>query len=214
MPRSRRFRKHAHMKTQLSWSNEDIMNGISRSPTGSSIRGRDTGFPESFCGRMLKPSPPLLFTGRADCHPERNTTLPHPEANLSPGVILTEDDISVRRAIARHRASFLADCKPTPSLSLGAPITIHPTTEYCSSPISLDSTDKFPSTGAIGSLALAGLRGADHLGQQSVEPRSSRDGESVFMSSPGGSSAGNSPTHAPRSPKGRRRSFLKRLTHR
>ncbi|KAL2262281.1 hypothetical protein VTK26DRAFT_1873 [Humicola hyalothermophila] len=53
-----------------------------------SLRNRDTGFPEGFCGT-------------------RNTTLPHPEANLSPNACITEDDVSPLRALTRHRMTFL-----------------------------------------------------------------------------------------------------------
>ncbi|KAK0635754.1 hypothetical protein B0T17DRAFT_503259 [Bombardia bombarda] len=58
------------------------------SPTSSSFRHRDTGFPEGFCGH-------------------RNTSLPHPDA--IPDATITEDDINVRHARARHRMSFQAN---------------------------------------------------------------------------------------------------------
>jgi len=58
-----------------------------RSPTQMSIRDRDTGFPEPFCGT-------------------RNTSLPHPDAKIGPDACLTEDDINVTRALLRHRMSF------------------------------------------------------------------------------------------------------------
>ncbi|TPX14398.1 uncharacterized protein E0L32_005362 [Thyridium curvatum] len=50
---------------------------------------RDTGFPEPFNG-------------------DRNTTLPHPEANLSPDACITADDISVAKVFHRSRRSFLS----------------------------------------------------------------------------------------------------------
>ena len=60
-------------------------------PQSPKIRpgSRDTGFPEPFCGN-------------------RNTTLPHPEANLSPDACISADDISVSRVMHRSRRSFLS----------------------------------------------------------------------------------------------------------
>ncbi|AEO63376.1 83f7b988-4477-469b-a237-9940947ac506 [Thermothielavioides terrestris] len=62
---------------------------IPPSPTQMSLRRRDTGFPEPFCG-------------------SRNTSLPHPEANLSPDACITEDDVNPARALLRHRMTFMA----------------------------------------------------------------------------------------------------------
>ncbi|KAK3359139.1 hypothetical protein B0T25DRAFT_87744 [Lasiosphaeria hispida] len=92
MRRPSRFRKHA----DKSWSSFDTetMNNIPQSPTSQrSLRGRDTGFPESFCGH-------------------RNTSLPHPDANLAPDASLTEADITPNLAIARHRMSVLVSRGP------------------------------------------------------------------------------------------------------
>ncbi|EOO02607.1 hypothetical protein UCRPA7_1901 [Phaeoacremonium minimum UCRPA7] len=50
---------------------------------------RDTGFPEPFCGN-------------------RNTTLPHPDADLSPNASISADDISITRVLSRQRRSFLS----------------------------------------------------------------------------------------------------------
>ncbi|KAK4104919.1 hypothetical protein N658DRAFT_493029 [Parathielavia hyrcaniae] len=61
---------------------------IPQSPTQMSLRDRDTGFPEAFCG-------------------SRNTTLPHPEANLSPDACITEEDVNPERALLRYRMSFM-----------------------------------------------------------------------------------------------------------
>ncbi|KAK1760519.1 hypothetical protein QBC47DRAFT_367357 [Echria macrotheca] len=205
MPRPRPFRKNTNRNstTQLSWSHEDIMNNAApQSPSRSSLRGRNTGFPESFCGL-------------------RNTTLPHPDANLSPDAVLTEDDVSVGRALARHRASFMVDRKPSPAaLRLGEPLVSDH--DFCASPASMtgssgssnSNNDKQFAT--LGTLALASLRSADHLAKPPPESRSSHDGgDSVVMSSEeGGSSAGNSPTRPSRSNVKGRRSFLRRLAHR
>ncbi|KAG5975387.1 hypothetical protein E4U55_007731 [Claviceps digitariae] len=59
-------------------------------PRGSSKRAvpRDTGFPEPF-------------------DKARNTTLPHPDADLSPNATLSSDDVSTERTMKRDRLSFL-----------------------------------------------------------------------------------------------------------
>ncbi|TDZ26246.1 hypothetical protein C8034_v010727 [Colletotrichum sidae] len=56
--------------------------------TRSSTSFRDTGFPEPFNG-------------------DRNTTLPHPDADLSPNAVISQDDLNSNRAMARTRRSFL-----------------------------------------------------------------------------------------------------------
>jgi hypothetical protein len=38
----------------------------------------------------------------------RNTSLPHPEANLSPGACITEEDVNPARALVRYRMSFMS----------------------------------------------------------------------------------------------------------
>ncbi|CAI4215113.1 unnamed protein product [Parascedosporium putredinis] len=68
------------------------MSGAPLSPastTSSAKFRRDTGFPEPFCG-------------------DRNTTLPHPEANLSPDATLEAGDIDASRTLHRTKRSFLA----------------------------------------------------------------------------------------------------------
>ncbi|KHN94286.1 uncharacterized protein MAM_07815 [Metarhizium album ARSEF 1941] len=57
---------------------------------------RDTGFPEYF-----RNGP--------------NTTLPHPEADLSPNAMLSYEDVSEERMIKRHWRSFLRKHKRTVS---------------------------------------------------------------------------------------------------
>lgn len=61
----------------------------SNQSTTSGPESRDTGFPEPFCGN-------------------RNTTLPHPEANLSPDACISADDIAVSRVMHRSRRSLLS----------------------------------------------------------------------------------------------------------
>ncbi|GKT60594.1 hypothetical protein ColTof4_00720 [Colletotrichum tofieldiae] len=71
------------------------MTNAPRSPsTKSQASLRDTGFPEPFNG-------------------ERNTTLPHPDANLSPNAVISQEDISGQRVMARTRRSFLQKHKRT-----------------------------------------------------------------------------------------------------
>ncbi|OLN85588.1 hypothetical protein CCHL11_05776 [Colletotrichum chlorophyti] len=71
------------------------MNNTPRSPsTKSQASLRDTGFPEPFNG-------------------DRNTTLPHPDANLSPDAVISQEDISSSRVMARTRRSFLQKHKRT-----------------------------------------------------------------------------------------------------
>ncbi|KAJ4413937.1 hypothetical protein N0V82_008242 [Gnomoniopsis sp. IMI 355080] len=72
--------------------------------TSSSARARvrDTGFPEGFCGN-------------------RNTSLPHPDADTSPNASITQEDIAVSRVMSRHRRSFLAKSKRTISHGLITP---------------------------------------------------------------------------------------------
>lgn len=50
---------------------------------------------------------------------DRNTTLPHPEANLSPNATLGEEDISPERALMRARNSFLKEQTSRPNNAEG-----------------------------------------------------------------------------------------------
>ncbi|POR32705.1 Uncharacterized protein TPAR_07121 [Tolypocladium paradoxum] len=61
---------------------------------GTRREPRDTGFPEPF-------------------DEGRNTTLPHPDADLSPNATISHDDVAVDRALKRHRLSFLNKHKKT-----------------------------------------------------------------------------------------------------
>ncbi|KAK2594407.1 hypothetical protein QQS21_007913 [Conoideocrella luteorostrata] len=56
--------------------------------TSTKREPRDTGFPEPF-------------------HNGPNTTLPHPDADLSPNATLSYEDVSAERMMKRHRLSFL-----------------------------------------------------------------------------------------------------------
>jgi len=44
---------------------------------------------------------------------DRNTTLPHPDADLSPNACISADDVSVNKVLHRSRRSFLAKHKRT-----------------------------------------------------------------------------------------------------
>ncbi|KAF5026156.1 hypothetical protein F66182_1720 [Fusarium sp. NRRL 66182] len=78
---------------------------------------RDTGFPE-----------PL--------NKLRNTTLPHPDADLSPNACLSQEDIDPDRALVRNRRSFLRKKRRT--LNHGR---ITPTSEALYSAFSLVQSD-------------------------------------------------------------------------
>ncbi|ROW00831.1 hypothetical protein VMCG_06511 [Cytospora schulzeri] len=87
-----------------SWSTVETgsMSSMSYSDTSSRPRSRNTGFPEPFCGN-------------------RNTTLPHPDANTSPDACISQDDISVTRVQSRQRRSFLAKNKRATSHGIITP---------------------------------------------------------------------------------------------
>ncbi|KAF4981431.1 hypothetical protein FZEAL_2779 [Fusarium zealandicum] len=78
---------------------------------------RDTGFPEPF-------------------NDVRNTTLPHPEADLSPDACISQEDVDPRRALSRTRRSFLRKKRRT--LNHGR---ITPTSEALYSVLSLVNSD-------------------------------------------------------------------------
>ncbi|KAI9900169.1 hypothetical protein N3K66_004431 [Trichothecium roseum] len=78
---------------------------MSSPPTPTTVRStrsrredRDTGFPEPFNGA-------------------RNTTLPHPDADLSPNAVITSDDLSVDHAMRHRRLSFIRKHRRTISSS-------------------------------------------------------------------------------------------------
>ncbi|KAK7215484.1 hypothetical protein V2G26_003487 [Clonostachys chloroleuca] len=69
-------------------------------PTTKSRRDRDTGFPEPFCGSY-------------------NTTLPHPDADLSPNAVISGDHLSLEGSMRRRRLSMLHKHRRTVSQSSG-----------------------------------------------------------------------------------------------
>ncbi|KAK4451904.1 hypothetical protein QBC34DRAFT_377877 [Podospora aff. communis PSN243] len=170
----------------------------SLSPSQLSLRERDTGFPEYF-------------------H-DRTTSLPHPDANLSPDACLTEDDINISRAEIRHRMSILVGRDRSRALTAGSiPNSPQEAEElFCNSPVLMNETSNLST---IGRLAFTSLHGAELTKQLgSDEPRSSKDGHSFASTT--GSSGENSPTHShsptdlPRRRESRRSRFFKKLTRR
>jgi hypothetical protein len=82
---------------------------MSTPPTPTSTRSRrfvnhDTGFPEPFNGM-------------------RNTTLPHPDADMSPNACISQDDLNVEMAMKRRRHSFLRKHRRTTSHGYVLPST-------------------------------------------------------------------------------------------
>jgi hypothetical protein len=95
------------------------MESVPESPTSSRPRSRDTGFPESFCGRKyavsLFPFPYLADPEQsyynelyADLlYTDRNTSLPHPDADQSPNATIWADDLSsLTKSQSRNRRMF------------------------------------------------------------------------------------------------------------
>ncbi|KAL2025033.1 hypothetical protein VTK56DRAFT_35 [Thermocarpiscus australiensis] len=128
------------------------MVAIPQSSSNMSFRNRDTGFPVSFDGH-------------------RNTTLPHPEANLDPDACITEEDVHPMLAIARYRISFMSQRELQ-----GQPSSPH------SRHFSVSSDEGTPS--AFSRLALSSLRSAElpSLSRGIDAFRSSNDGDSVVSS--------------------------------
>ncbi|EHK16528.1 uncharacterized protein TRIVIDRAFT_111384 [Trichoderma virens Gv29-8] len=93
---------------------------------------RDTGFPEPFD----------QFS---------NTTLPHPDADLSPNACISHDDLAGDHALKRKRLSFLHRHKNRRTLMHGI---IGPQTELVSSVLSL-SLSRSSSSLQVGEAALA-----------------------------------------------------------
>ncbi|KAK4043084.1 hypothetical protein C8A01DRAFT_44007 [Parachaetomium inaequale] len=194
------MRRPRFRRTSSRYSTPEHMMPIPQSPTQMSFRERDTGFPESFCG-------------------SRNTTRPHPEANLNPGACITEDDVNPARALIRHRMTFMAQ------------------QESHSRASTLDDrgdADEEGALSAFGRLAINSIRAAELRGLDAFLP-SSRDGDSAESTDGMSSSDPDSPVHrgkefdhhhhpkvdprdAARDPRdGRRRrrgSFISRLMHR
>lgn len=50
---------------------------------------------------------------------DRNTSLPHPDADTSPNASISQDDIAVSRALSRHRRSFMGKNHSKHTISSG-----------------------------------------------------------------------------------------------
>lgn len=169
------------------------MGSFPESPTSIRSLNRDTGFPEPFCGSKspstrcprCRPATNLVPLGR-------NTTLPHPDADLSPDACISDDNIAAHRVLSLHRPSFLIKHKHTISHGM-----ITPAMER-----------------RHGDLTLLEEELATVDSQRSR--RSTRDGNESIMStegsSPGGSGGSQSQSMGGHSPKSRR-SIFRRLIH-
>ncbi|KAM7218942.1 hypothetical protein V8F06_005678 [Rhypophila decipiens] len=143
-----------NMKRSRTTSTATSPTSTTSSSSRSSLSKRDTGFPEGFCGN-------------------RNTSLPHPNANLSPNACLTEDDIAITRALARHRMSFIAQKERqhrlnnqhnNGGLSWGMALNAIEEKESESSTTSKGgflAGGRDPSFSTVGRLALSSLHGAE-----------------------------------------------------
>lgn len=132
--------------------------------------------------------------------PDKNTSLPHPDADTSPNASICQDDIAVSRVLSRHRRSFLAkNSKRT--ISYGR-ITAEMEQMYSSSTGAIASNETSPTVSQAAQLPSPGSR------------RPSSGGADSFRS---GSTAGEHEDAAPKSlmgdkaGRGRRRSFLQKL---
>jgi hypothetical protein len=85
-------------------------------PTHTRQKSRDTGFPEPFDN-------------------DRNTTLPHPDADLSPNASISQDDIAVDTVVKHRRRPFNRHRR---TVSHGY---ISPTTEAIQSTLALSMLD-------------------------------------------------------------------------
>jgi hypothetical protein len=174
------------------------------SPSRLRPRSRDTGFPSSFDGR--KSSPNLLPIPSYSQIIERNTTLPHPDADLSPNASISADDIAIGRVISRQRRSFMAKHKRTVSHGM-----ITPEMERThSGNLVLLREENEPPMSAVDSKQ---TRSSNHDGASLASSNDSgvhlqADGSDT---SPTSDRSFEGPAHAH---KRRRSSFLKRLMHR
>lgn len=76
---------------------------LPRTPTSSKFN-RDTGFPEPLSPCCLPP-PPKNSKPAAD-FPDRNTTLPHPDADTSPNASIEARDVDPARTRARYSLHY------------------------------------------------------------------------------------------------------------
>lgn len=164
-----------------------------KSPTQSSLRERDTGFPEPFCGN-------------------RNTSLPHPEAKLGEEACITEDDVNVGRALIRHRMSFQVQRERSRSSSLGL---------YDRTFNAIPEEGTFSALGRLALTSIRGaepIRPVTRDGESVTSSDNSGPNSPTHSHSSGSSSGKVDPRDTARDPReGRRRrrksSFMSRLLH-
>ncbi|KAL2130190.1 hypothetical protein VTI74DRAFT_6779 [Chaetomium olivicolor] len=164
---------------------------IPSSPTQMSLRNWDTGFPEPFCG----------------C---RNTSLPHPEANLSPDACISEEDVNPERALIRYRMSFMSQhelASPSAAMSFSASSEEGALSAFSRLAISSLRAAELPSLDA--------LLGKDGDTIESLDGMSSRDPDSPLQQETEFEKRKVDPPDAGRGHRdGRRRSrLLKRWIH-
>jgi hypothetical protein len=136
---------------------------------------RDTGFPEPFCSRTLPKNTVLLLTSWLTLHrSERNTTLPHPEADLSPNACIGSKEVSNGLDIKRAHRSFMhRRPKHKKILSQGV---ITPSLPSTTSEVSLQPTTTQSTTQQLASPSLLSVVETNH------STRQSRDGRDSFVS--------------------------------
>ncbi|KAM0287195.1 hypothetical protein ACHAQH_000509 [Verticillium albo-atrum] len=132
-------------------------------------RQHDTGFPEPFNGNS-------------------NTTLPHPEADLSPGAVISQDDLTAgkigkRRSLRHRHKRTISHGRITPQME--AKYHIDPLLEEDEdAPESMmDSTDGIRSRSGSSIHPMAPV-----MSISTGRPSTSRDGDSVFSHGAGDSS--------------------------
>lgn len=152
------------------------MSSLSCSDTSSRPRSRNTGFPEPFCGsKSHSLAPPSRGTHTDKKAIDRNTTLPHPDANTSPDACISQDDISVSRVHSRQRRSFLAKNKRATSHGI-----ITPEMEQMYSEMVAVCNDSEPSPGRGDNDRLSTIPGPPAVGNVARPP--SKDGGASFAS--------------------------------
>lgn len=135
---------------------------------------------------------------------DRNTSLPHPDADTSPNASITQEDISVSRVVSRHRRSFLAKSKRT--ISHGY---ITPETEQMYSDVAVTSdSDASPILAQDARLPGAPTRPTSG-GANSFNSASTVDHEDAAPKSPNTHSRQRSSISS--AGRGRRRSFMERI---
>ncbi|KAM0333177.1 hypothetical protein ACHAQA_001837 [Verticillium albo-atrum] len=154
------------------------------SSSSKSMRQHDTGFPEPFNGIS-------------------NTTLPHPEADLSPGAVISQDDFTTgkvgkRRSLRHKHKRTISHGRITPQME--AKYNIDPLLEEDedAAESTLGGTDGIRSRSSSSIHPMAPV-----MSISTGRPSTSRDGDSVFSHGAGDSS----PTTSENS---QRQSFMRR----